>query len=265
MGDDTRAQILNATRQLLKERAQRAPAGHNLTVAQVAAAAHVSRATVYRHFPSKAALLRAAGAGEGPGPRGTTPRERILNATLELIAEQGFHATTLGEIAQRAGLSLSGLHWHYRNRDELVADLARYIPLLPALEAEVTHVQEEDLETQLTRLAQVILKLVEEYHGILRFILFEAELYPEVARMAETHTIGRGLPLLTRLFEGHARRGTLRPGPARVRAQAFMGMFVTLALLRPAFAHLLEPDAEATAREYIQILLRGVLAAPEGT
>lgn len=36
--------------------------------------------------------------------------------------------------------------------------------------------------------------MMEQYHGILRFILFEAELYPEVARMAETHTFGRGFP-----------------------------------------------------------------------
>jgi hypothetical protein len=41
-------------------------------------------------------------------------------------------------------------------------------------------------------------------------------------------------------------------------------MLLALALLRPAFDDLLESDDEAAVREYLQIMLRGVLAAPEG-
>jgi hypothetical protein len=39
-------------------------------------------------------------------------------------------------------------------------------------------------------------------------------------------------------------------------------MFMLLALLRPAFDAILAPDDRETAREYVQIMLRGVLAAP---
>jgi hypothetical protein len=41
-------------------------------------------------------------------------------------------------------------------------------------------------------------------------------------------------------------------------------MFMILAALRPAFASFLAADDRETAREYIRIMLRGVLAAPDG-
>jgi AcrR family transcriptional regulator len=257
----TRQEILARTRELLS---QQDGAG-GITVSQVAAAAHVSRATLYRYFPDKAALLRAAGVTDEQSPNATSPRLRILEAVLEVAGERGMHAATLDEIASRAGLSRSGLHWHYKNKDELLADLAHYIPFLPTVEAEASQAgaEDADLETQLTRIAAVILEELGKRRGLLRFLLLEAAIYPDIARLASTHTIGRGLPLLAELFERHARAGRLRPGSAQARAQAFMGMFMVLLLLRPMFAPLLAPDDQETAQEYIEILLHGILAAPQ--
>jgi AcrR family transcriptional regulator len=175
------------------------------------------------------------------------------------------HAATLDEIASRAGLSLSGLHWHYRNRDELVADLTRYIPFVTAVEEEVAKAEAatEDLESQLVRIATVILNNIEKRHGVVRFLLFESAVYPDVAQLLSTHSLGRVLPLLARLFAQHAAGGKLRPGSAQVRAQSFLSLFLLLGLLRPTFAGLLAPDDRATAAEYIDILLRGILATPQ--
>lgn len=257
----TRNRIVAVTRELLA----RPTNTDGVSVGQVAKAAHVSRATIYRYFPDKGTLLRAAGHEAGaPGER-ATPRERILAAMLEVVGERGLHAATLDEIAGRAGLSRSGLTWHYKNKDELIADLARYIPILSVVEDAVAQAASPgaDLEAQLTLLVTVLLEQLGQYRGVIRFLLAEAAVYPDVARLTSTHTIGRALPLLARLFEQHERNGTLRPGSAQVRAQAFMGMFMSLFLLRPAFAALLAPDDGETAREYIDIFLRGTLAAPQ--
>ena len=123
--------------------------------------------------------------------------------------------------------------------------------------------EDADLETQLHRIAAVILDILKKRHGIIRFLIFEAEIYPDVARLASTHTIGRALPLLARLFEQHAREGNLRPGSAQVRAQAFAGMFMSLGLLRPILGSLLALDDQESAKEYIEIILRGILALPQ--
>lgn len=257
-----RDRILETTRDLLG----RQPDARPVTIGQVAEAAHVSRATVYRYFADKTALLQAAGAGASDGALPIEPRARILETALDVFGERGIHAATLAEIASRAGLSLSGLHWHFKNKDELVAGIAESMPLMSTMMTESMRAGTDsaDLETQLTTIAGVALRFIRRRRPLMRLILFETGIHPDVARIARTHTLGRLLPMLTTLFEQHARAGRVRPGSARARAQAFIGMMLLLATLRPAFDELLEPDDEVAAREYVQIMLRGIMAAPMG-
>lgn len=53
--------------------------------------------------------------------RGGRRRQAILRAAAELIAEKGSHATTLAEIAGRAGVTRSGLLHHYPSKEALLA------------------------------------------------------------------------------------------------------------------------------------------------
>src|SRR3954469_12429332 len=159
MGDLSRDRILKATRDLLGQANDARP----VSVGQVAASAHVSRATVYRYFPDKTALLQAAGADHLDGALPVDPRARIVEAALEVFGERGIHAATLAEIAGRAGLSLSGLHWHFKNKDELIAGIAASLPLLSTLMEEALRAESDDadLEAQLTHLATVGIRLIQ--------------------------------------------------------------------------------------------------------
>jgi AcrR family transcriptional regulator len=262
MGSHPRDRILEVTRGLLRRQDETGP----VSVGRVAEAAHVSRATIYRYFPDKTALLQAAGAGGANGAPPADPRARILEAALDVFGERGIHAATLAEIAGRAGLSLSGLHWHFKNKDELLAGIGASIPIATTLIAESHRAEsgDADLETQLTTIAGVAMRELQRRRALLRLVIFETGIHPDVAQLARQHTIGRFLPMLASIFEQHARRGTVRPGPARSRAQALLGMLMMLALLRPTFDELLESDDDATVREYVQIMLRGILAAPTG-
>jgi AcrR family transcriptional regulator len=263
MGDLSRDRILEATRALL----QRADDARPVSVGQVAASAHVSRATVYRYFPDKTALLQAAGADHLDGALPTEPRARIVEAALEVFGERGIHAATLAEIAGRAGLSLSGLHWHFRNKDELIAAICESIPIATILMSEALRSEQDDadVEQQLTQIATVAVRELQRRRAMVRVMILETGIHPDVARLARQHTIGRFFPMLTAVFERHARRGTLRPGSARARAQALIGMLVVQALLRPTFDDLLEPDDSVTVREYVKMVLHGILTAEEDT
>jgi AcrR family transcriptional regulator len=265
VSDHPRDRILDTARVLLQRQNESGNDAPPLTIGRVAAAAHVSRATVYRYFSDKTALLQAAGASNGGEQRPVDPRGRIIEAALDVFGERGLHAATLAEIAARAGLTLSGLHWHFKNKDELVAGVAESLPLMSTLMTEAIRAEsaDTDLASQLTRIATVALRLIARRRSTLRLILFESGIHPDVAQVARTHTIGRFFPMLVSLFDWHARRGTLRPGSARARAQMFVGGLLVLAVLRPAFDELLEADDETTVREYVQVMMRGVQAAPE--
>jgi AcrR family transcriptional regulator len=58
-------------------------------------------------------------------------RVRILDVALELIAHQGFAATTTREISERLGFTKAALYYHFRTKDDLLAALLE--PILQGL------------------------------------------------------------------------------------------------------------------------------------
>ncbi len=62
------------------------------------------------------------------GPRGYhhgNLKEALINAALELIAKKGAAGFTFAEAARWAGVSPAAPYRHFRDRDELLADIAR--------------------------------------------------------------------------------------------------------------------------------------------
>jgi AcrR family transcriptional regulator len=55
-------------------------------------------------------------------PRDAGAREAILDATLALLAERGFHATTMDSIAERAGVGKNTIYRRWSAKDELIID-----------------------------------------------------------------------------------------------------------------------------------------------
>jgi AcrR family transcriptional regulator len=52
-------------------------------------------------------------------------REALIQAALDLIAEKGPSGFTFAEAARSAGVSAAAPYRHFRDRDELMADVAR--------------------------------------------------------------------------------------------------------------------------------------------
>jgi AcrR family transcriptional regulator len=58
-------------------------------------------------------------------PQAGTQRDRIIDALLALVAEKGFAATTLADIAERSGVGLPALRAAYDGKLGILADFAR--------------------------------------------------------------------------------------------------------------------------------------------
>ena len=65
--------------------------------------------------------METAVRARGPYAKTKRVRESILTIATEVFGETGYRATTMKEIAARAGISESGLAHHFPNKDELLA------------------------------------------------------------------------------------------------------------------------------------------------
>ncbi|MER6050977.1 TetR/AcrR family transcriptional regulator; helix-turn-helix transcriptional regulator [Streptomyces sp. BHT-5-2] len=65
------------------------------------------------------------GAISGAAPRRTPTRRRLFDAAVTLIAEQGFSATTVEEIAERAGVAKGTVYYNFSSKNVLYEELLR--------------------------------------------------------------------------------------------------------------------------------------------
>ncbi len=67
--------------------------------------------------------------------KGEATRTTIEDAAIELFMEQGYHATSMRQIAERAGLALGGIYNHFASKDDIfeaiIVDKHPYKRILP--------------------------------------------------------------------------------------------------------------------------------------
>lgn len=66
-----------------------------------------------------------SGTGTGGGRRRAT-RQKLYEAAVTLIAEQGFSATTVEEIAERAGVAKGTVYYNFASKNDLFEELLRH-------------------------------------------------------------------------------------------------------------------------------------------
>ncbi|MBI2331379.1 MAG: helix-turn-helix transcriptional regulator [Chloroflexi bacterium] len=70
--------------------------------------------------------------------KGETTRLAIEDAAMVLFMEQGYHATSMRQIAERSSLALGGIYNHFKSKDEIfeaiVVDKHPYKKILPLIQ-----------------------------------------------------------------------------------------------------------------------------------
>ena len=115
-------------------------------------------------------------------------RRRIIDATLELHAEQGIAATGWDAIAARAGVGVGTVYRHFPSLDELVPACGRVAMELLALpdpaHAPALFAGVEGPRARLERLVGDVFAIYERGAHVVRAVRFERDVHPHVARDA---------------------------------------------------------------------------------
>ena len=227
-------------------------------MAELAAAAGVSRASFYRAFESRDALLAALDLQPEPDAS-----RRVLEAALKLVGTHGLASLSMDDLATEAGVSRATLYRLFPGKAALFTSLLHeYSPLDPVSKL-LEMRRNEPPEVLMPEIAITVYRVFygarESRLGILRALFFEiSSLAPETAEAAQDliKTIVGALALY--LME-QMRAGRLRHMHPLLALQSFVGPVFFHLLTRPVAERVLGFDIEG--EEAVKLLAEGWLRA----
>lgn len=129
-----------------------------------------------------------------------------MEATLELLAEGGFQATTIETIAARAGVGRNTIYRRWSSKEELIADALR------ELTADLDLQQGDDLYALLLEWIRDFARVFADplFGRILPAVLGELQSNPDFARVYSERVVQPRYEALLGLLRGAVERGELR-------------------------------------------------------
>ncbi len=99
-------------------------------------------------------------------------KQRIISAVQELLVENGYTATTINQIARKAGISRGLMHYYFKNKEDMVIEALRSAIQTSISQGKELFVTAQDLASLSAGITELIKQLVLENPGFFR-LLFE--------------------------------------------------------------------------------------------
>jgi AcrR family transcriptional regulator len=191
--------------------------------------------------------------------KGETTRLAIEDAAVELFIENGYHATSMRQIAEHAGLALGGIYNHFASKEELfegiVVDKHPYKRVLPL----ILEAQGETTEDFLKNAMKIIIDELGKEPYYLKLMMIEFVEFNGGHGAAMLKEIA---PKILPVFEQIIKmRKDMRVTNPAMLMRSFLGMvisyFITeMTIANSVLSKLMPKDPEDA---YVDIFLHGIL------
>ncbi|HHX38561.1 MAG TPA: TetR/AcrR family transcriptional regulator [Armatimonadetes bacterium] len=191
-------------------------------------------------------------------------RERILEAALELFAEQGYAASTTRELARRAGITEPVIYLHFESKEAVLREVFQRHSFLPHLRQFAALEGQAPLRDQLLKLGTRWRHFIRERHHLVTLVFREIHRVPEMDRVFR-ETLRAGLPLAAEAIRTHSDMTGYRSERLEAAIRLFLSSLLQLFLLEgPA---LFEEDSriDALMEESVDLLVDGLRIPPGDT
>ena len=155
--------------------------------------------------------------GRGRSRRAQETRERIKSTVRELLADGSFHAASVEEVAERAGVARATLYQHFRSRLELVDAICETFDENPALLQLRRTVELADADGALSDTIALTVRFWSSEDLVLRQLYDVAAVDPAAQDLVDRQRSDRRGEY-ERLVRNLDRAGRLRPEVGRQRA-----------------------------------------------
>jgi AcrR family transcriptional regulator len=204
-----------------------------LSMDELAAAAGVSRATLYRLFGGQQRLLQELGLEPPPSVRG-----RILDTALDLVGRHGLAGLSMDELAAAAGVSRATLYRLFPGKEALFAALIRSFSPFEPIAAVLEGAADRPPAEIMPAVAHAMAAVMDGHMGLLLQLLFELSRDRVPDREGGRGTGDgavqgmRTLPLVARYLASQMAAGHLRRMDPDLAFQALAGPIVLHLLWR---------------------------------
>ncbi len=194
--------------------------------------------------------------------KGEVTRLAIEDAAMSLFLEQGYHATSMRQIADRTGLALGGIYNHFTSKDEIfqgiIVDKHPYKKLLPAILA----AEGETVDEFFKNAATIVITELSKQPEFINLMFIElVEFKGKHGSLMLREIAPKVLPVFEKIIKS---RKNLRVTNPAVLMRSFFGMiisyFVTEMIISDSVISKLMP--KNTADLYTDIFLHGILKEP---
>ena len=246
-----RRQVIAVARDLLVRDAS-AP------VARIATAAGVSRATFYRHFGSRAALLETVAVDAPPDAR-----TRILGAAREMLLHTTLADLSMDQLATAAGVSRGTLYRLCPGKAALLRELMETFSPFEAIDTILVTHADDPPSVVLPLVARAVAGAAGVHLGLMRVVFLELTGGSRAAMSAARPVFERSIGRLMAYVQRQMSAGRLRPMPPLLAIQAVIGPIFFHLMTRPVAEQIvgIPMDAEAAIDELVAAALEG-LAPP---
>jgi len=191
--------------------------------------------------------------------KGELTRESILEGAYQLFRQQGYHGTSMRQIAEEAGIALGGIYNHFSGKEEIfTAVLEAYHPIheiVPVIQAS----EGATIEEYVRNAAMGMMTALERQPGFLNLIFieiveFNSQHLPDLVDI----TFPKVMSIVSPFAES---QNKLKNIPLQSIVRSFIGlMFMQFFAEKLVGSQFVAMPLEEAFEQTMQIFLHGILA-----
>ena len=191
--------------------------------------------------------------------KGERTRQVILISAYGLIIEQGYAATSMRQIADKAGLALGSIYNHFSSKEDVFSEIVQerhpFFEIVPVLNS----VQGETVDEFVRKAARTLIEQLGHHPDFLNLMLIEiVEFKGRHAPLLFDKFLPMLLPLASRIVGSG---GETREIPPFVQVRAFLGMFFSYYITEILMGPIMPPELQVNALDhFVDIFLHGILS-----
>lgn len=194
--------------------------------------------------------------------KGEMTRLAIEDAAVALFMEQGYHATSMRQIADKTGLALGGIYNHFKSKDEIfeaiVVDKHPYKKVLPLIQ----QAEGDTLEEFIGNAARIVIRELTSQEYYIKLMLIEIAEFNGAHGAALIKEIAPNiLPVFEKIIKT---RKELRVTHPAVLMRSFIGMVLSYMITEIIISKSILSKAmpKNTLDAYVDIYMHGIIKEP---